>query len=129
MALNHQGILLGVLMPSEAYDSVRIQTGRMTCLGGNRDMPCEQWFELVGQYRRAAKQIGEAADELRGAPGPEFDKAWQRMEIAWKTCDDYRAELLDHEHRHSCLDASRAAAEAPSRKPALSDRTGRYAIR
>jgi hypothetical protein len=99
-------------------------------------MPCEVWFELVGQYRQAAKQIGDAAGNLRGSPGPEFDKAWQRMELAWKTCDDIRAELLDHEHKHSCQECSRAtaaAAGASRRPPMISELSellpGRYAMR
>jgi hypothetical protein len=75
-------------------------------------MPCQQWFDLVDQYRTAVHSYGTAVDNFRTDSEIDFDGAWQRAERARKNADHARAALLFHERHHTCLAARAAAARA-----------------
>ena len=68
-------------------------------------MPCEQWCRLVARYRSAVSAYHQAVNDLGGLPGPHFNEGWSRAERARATCDEHRAEILQHEHDHACLEA------------------------
>jgi len=75
-------------------------------------MPCQQWFDLVEQYRTAVHFYGAAVDDFRTESDTDFEGAWQRAEKARKSADHARAALLLHERHHTCLAARAAAARA-----------------
>jgi hypothetical protein len=72
-------------------------------LGHPDPAPCQEWQDILDQYRIAAQAHSEAVAALTYLPGAGFAEAWLRAERARKTCDSYRAQLLDHEHNHACL--------------------------
>jgi hypothetical protein len=63
---------------------------------------CEEWVQIVKQYQAALKAYGEAAAELPGVPGTEFNRAWMLAESLRKEAKRLRAALLEHEHKHGC---------------------------
>lgn len=65
--------------------------------------PCAEWQTILDKYRIAAQAHSEAVAALTYLPGAGFAEAWLRAERARKTCDSYRAQLLDHELSHACL--------------------------
>ncbi len=72
-------------------------------LPGLEAAPCQEWQTILDKYRIAAQAHSEAVAALTYLPGAGFAEAWLRAERARKTCDGYRAQLLDHEHSHACL--------------------------
>jgi hypothetical protein len=67
-------------------------------------MLCKEWYELVERYRAAVNAYNDAAKALSDSPGTAFTEKWQRAERARTKCNRGRAELLDHEHAHGCLE-------------------------
>lgn len=65
-------------------------------------MPCEKWSSILRWYRCAVRIYSSAARSLDAAETAEFDKAWERSEEARKSCERFRAALLEHEHKHGC---------------------------
>jgi hypothetical protein len=65
--------------------------------------PCPEWQTILDKYRIAAQAHSDAVAALTYLPGAGFAEAWLRAERARKSCDGYRAQLLDHEHSHACL--------------------------
>ena len=68
-------------------------------------MPCNQWYRLVELYQAAVNDYCEAAKALSVLPGPSFNQTWQRAERARNHAEDRRADILHHEHQHSCLES------------------------
>jgi hypothetical protein len=68
-------------------------------------MPCDEWCRLVERYRAAVSAYNEAAKALGVLPGTAFNETWSRTERARTKCDIRRADLLQHEHHHACLEA------------------------
>jgi hypothetical protein len=67
-------------------------------------MPCDEWCRLVERYRSAVNTYNDAVKALGVAPGAAFNDTWQRTERTRTKCDRCRADLLHHEHDHSCLE-------------------------
>jgi hypothetical protein len=65
--------------------------------------PCQEWQTILDKYRISAQAHSDAVAALTYLPGAGFAEAWLRAERARKSCDGYRAQLLDHEHSHACL--------------------------
>jgi hypothetical protein len=84
-------------------------------------MPCQQWFDLVDQYRTAVHSYGTAVDNFRTESSTDFEGAWQRAEKARKSADLARGALLLHERSHTCLAARAAAARHWSTDPVTED--------
>jgi hypothetical protein len=68
-------------------------------------MLCKEWCELVERYRAAVNVYNDAANALSDSPGTTFTDKWQRAERARTKCSRDRADLLDHEHAHGCLES------------------------
>jgi hypothetical protein len=66
-------------------------------------VPCNEWCELMRQYRSAAKAHGEIVSGLGDQPGVQFNLIWQEAENARRISDQVRAALLQHEHLHDCV--------------------------
>jgi hypothetical protein len=71
----------------------------------HRETRCEDWNRILNMYRFSVQEYSEAVGSLPGLSTARFSEAWLRAEIARKSCDSLRAELLDHEHQHSCVAA------------------------
>jgi len=69
-------------------------------------MPCDEWCQLIERYRSAVHTYDEAAKALSDLPGTAFNEIWHRTERARQKCDRRRADLLQHEHKHGCLQVS-----------------------
>jgi hypothetical protein len=68
-------------------------------------MPCNQWYRLVESYQDAIHSYSDAAKTLSALAGPAFNETWQRAEQARTESENCRADVLDHEHQHECLDS------------------------
>jgi hypothetical protein len=66
------------------------------------DAVCGEWVRIVKQFQATAKAYGEAAAELPGVPGAEFNRGWSRAESLRKESKRLRAALFEHEHQHGC---------------------------
>ncbi len=66
---------------------------------------CEDWNRILTLYRYSVQEYSDAVGSLTGLSTGGFSDAWLRAETARKSCDSLRAELLDHEHQHSCVAA------------------------
>ena len=75
-------------------------------------MPCNEWFRLMLQYRRAAKAYGETVSSLGDWPSVQFTATWEEAERARQISDHIRSALLYHEHTHDCL---RTNSEVPQK--------------
>jgi len=75
-------------------------------------MPCEDWSTLLQRYRSAAKEYHQAVENLTAEPGPKFNESWHRAEAARTEVGLARADLLNHEHDHACLNDKTAKPEA-----------------
>ena len=86
-------------------------------------MPCQEWFDLVEQYRAAVHNYGEAVDRFRGEThvDVDLDGAWRRAEEARKGADRARGALLAHERNHTCFAARAAAARGWTHEAATDD--------
>lgn len=73
-------------------------------------MPCQEWFDLVEQYRNAVHFYGTAVDRFRGEAPSDWEGLWRQAELARKTTDRARGALLLHERSHTCFAARAAAA-------------------
>ena len=76
-------------------------------------MPCEEWCRLVARYRSAVSAYHQAVNDLGGLPGPVFNEGWSRAERARATCDEHRADILQHEHDHACLEVGQHHGNPP----------------
>jgi hypothetical protein len=65
-------------------------------------VPCEDWSRILRWYRSAVKIYSHAVDALGVAGIPGFNEAWEVSEEARTACGEFRAALLEHEHRHGC---------------------------
>jgi hypothetical protein len=65
-------------------------------------MPCEEWSWILYQYRSAVRIYSDAAAALGVAASAGFRKNWELSEEARQACGRFRADLLEHEHRHGC---------------------------
>jgi hypothetical protein len=68
-------------------------------------MPCDEWCRLVERYRNAVNAYNEQMNALVILPGAVFNEIWSRSELARTKCDIRRADVLQHEHDHACLEA------------------------
>lgn len=75
-------------------------------------MPCQDWFDLVDNYRAAVHAYGDAVDRFRGESRSDLEGSWRRAEHARKGVDRARTALLSHERTHTCFAARAAAARA-----------------
>jgi len=73
-------------------------------------MPCQDWFDLVEQYRKAVHSYGDAVDRFRSESRVDLEGAWRRAEHARHLADRVRGALLTHEKTHTCFAARAAAA-------------------
>jgi len=77
-------------------------------------MPCQEWFDLVDQYRTAVHTYGDAVDRFRSESHADLEVAWRQAEHARRSADRARGALLLHERTHTCFAARAAAARAMS---------------
>ena len=84
-------------------------------------MPCQQWFDLVEQYRSAVHEYGDAVDRFRNESSSDLEGAWRRAEHARKSADRARGALLFHERSHTCFAARAAAARGWSQDASSDD--------
>jgi len=63
---------------------------------------CEEWVQLVDEYRGAVKAYSDATAELCSFPGADFNRAWARAESLRRASKRHRAALFEHEHKHGC---------------------------
>ena len=78
-------------------------------------MPCDEWSWILYQYRSAVRIYSDAAGALGVAVNIGFCKNWESSEDARKACGKFRAELLEHEHKHGCRVIAEPAEEIRSR--------------
>jgi len=75
-------------------------------------MVCSEWCRLMERYRGAVSAYNEAAKNLGILPGTAFNETWSRTERARTKCDRRRADLLQHEHDHSCLEVGQPSGDS-----------------
>ena len=82
-------------------------------------MPCEEWSWILYQYRSAVMIYSDAAAALGVAASTGFFENWELSEEARQACGKFRADLLEHEHRHGCqiMKGEREARRATLRSP------------
>ncbi len=73
---------------------------------------CPEWVSLIGDYRCAAVEYGEAVIALSSTPLAEFTRVWQLSERARKRCEALRDTVLAHEYEHGCSIVVLTQAEA-----------------
>ena len=71
-------------------------------------MPCDEWSCILDQYRSAVRIYSDAAGVLGVAVSIGFCKHWELSEEERKAYGRFRADLLEHEHRHGCQVATGA---------------------
>jgi hypothetical protein len=70
--------------------------------GGYEPMPCDEWSRILRKYRSAVRIYSDAADALVAVNIGVLEN-WGRSEKARKACGRFRADLMEHEHKHGCL--------------------------
>ena len=71
-------------------------------------MPCQEWFDLVEQYRNAVHFYGTAVDRFRGEAPSDWEGLWRQAELARRNADRARGafqsirEWLSWCHRSGC---------------------------
>jgi hypothetical protein len=80
-------------------------------------MPCEEWSWILYQYRSAVRIYSDAAGALGVAVSIGFCRDWELAEEARTACGRFRADLLEHEHRHGCQAFTKPAQEIRNRVP------------
>ena len=85
-------------------------------------MLCKEWSDLVARYRSAVNAYNDAAKALSDSPGTSFTDKWQKFERARAKCSRGRAELLDHEHAHGCLEGQQSSRNREANHSIIVDR-------
>jgi hypothetical protein len=80
-------------------------------------MPCEEWSWILYQYRSAVRNYCDAAGAFGVAVPIGFCRDWELAEEARTASARFRADLLEHEHRHGCQAVTKPAQEIRNRVP------------
>jgi hypothetical protein len=77
-------------------------SGKAVRVASTEQPVCQEWVQLVTQYRASVKAYSDATAELSGTPGAGFNRAWMRAESLREASKSFRAALFEHEHKHGC---------------------------